>query len=56
MNTSPLCIVCTPMPQNLPLFTFMLVRMWYEESTPWGVVSVLVTGACELTFIGKRSM
>ena len=47
INTFPLCIVYMPMPQILPLFTFMLVRMWYEESTPWGILSVLVAGACD---------
>ena len=33
-NTSPLCTLCTPMPQTIPLLTLMLVRTWYEESTP----------------------
>ena len=31
-----LCILCTLMPQMIPLLTLTLVRMWYEESTPGG--------------------
>ena len=33
-NIPPLCIICTLMPQTIPLLTFMLVHMWYEESNP----------------------
>ena len=32
-NTSPLCILCTLMPEIKPLSKFMLVWTWYEEST-----------------------
>ena len=31
--TSPLHILCTLMPQIIPLLTLMLVHTWYEEST-----------------------
>ena len=34
INTSPLCILCTILPQTIPLLTLMLVCRWYEESTP----------------------
>ena len=35
-NTSLLCILCTLMPQIIPLRTPMLVHMLYEKSTPGG--------------------
>ena len=35
-NASPLCVLCTILPQIKPLITLRLVRTWYEESTPWG--------------------
>ena len=31
---SLLCIICTPMPQIIPLTTLMLVCTWHQESTP----------------------
>ena len=34
-NASPLCILCTLMPQIIPLLTLTLVHTWYEESNPW---------------------
>ena len=36
-NTSPLCILCTLMPQIIPLLTLMLVHTWYKESASPGV-------------------
>ena len=33
--TSPLCILCTLMPQIIPLLTLTLVRTLCEESTRW---------------------
>ena len=35
INTSPLCILDTLMPQIVPLLTLTLLHTWYEESTPW---------------------
>ena len=35
MNTSPLCILYTLMPQIIFLYTLTLVHTWYEESHPW---------------------
>ena len=34
INTPPSCILCALKPQIIPLLTFMLARMWHEES-PW---------------------
>ena len=33
-NTSSLCILCTLMPQTIPLIRLMLVHTWHEESAP----------------------
>ena len=33
-KSSPLCILCTLMPQIKPLLALKLVHMWYEESIP----------------------
>jgi hypothetical protein len=33
-NTSPLCILCMPMAQIIPLHTLTSIRTMYEESTP----------------------
>ena len=33
-NMSPLCILCTLMPQITPLLTLTLVRMGYEKINP----------------------
>jgi hypothetical protein len=33
---SPLCILCTLVPQVIRLLTLMLVCMWYKESHPLG--------------------
>ena len=30
-NTSPFCILCTLMPQIIPLLTFMPIHTWYED-------------------------
>ena len=38
-NTSLLCILCTLIPQIIPLLTLTLVRMLYEESTPHATLS-----------------
>ena len=35
-NTSPLWILCTLIPEIVPLLTLMLLCTWYEESTPKG--------------------
>ena len=34
-STSSLHILCTLMPQRIPLLTLTLICMWYEESNPW---------------------
>lgn len=34
---SPLCILCTLMPQRMPPLTLVLVQTCYEESNPWGL-------------------
>ena len=39
-NASPLCILCTLMPQVIPLFTLTLVCTWYEESNPQDAFSL----------------
>ena len=42
-NTSPLCVLCTLMPQIISLLTLPLLHMWYGESTPWAGSNVFST-------------
>ena len=43
-NTSPLCILCTPMP-NITIYYTHLAHMWHDESIPKGAeLNVFVLG------------
>ena len=42
-NTSPLCILCTLMPQIITLLTLTLVHTWYEESNPKENIIIMLT-------------
>ena len=40
-NTSPLCVLCTLMPQIIALSKLTSTGIWYEKSTSWGQNSLL---------------
>ena len=50
-NTSPLYVMCTPMPRITPLPTLMLVRMWDREFTLWTLSKAYIVGGIILNII-----
>ena len=55
-NTSPLCILCTLMPQIIPLLTFTLVCTWYEESTSRTLSVLMSQGSLSYAKIGDMNV
>ena len=41
INTSILCILCTLIPQIIPLLTLTFAHMWYEDSIPWALDAIV---------------